>query len=74
MNDKEKFYGSIIMTITIGVLSLLGCVVIGELILNYNTGREFGNEIIVLLKMTITGLIGIIGGYIGGKQSVNPKE
>jgi cellobiose-specific phosphotransferase system component IIC len=65
MNTKDK----IIFSLTIGVLSLLGAIVIGELYLTHRNQGEISTEIITLIKMSITGLIGIIAGYMGGKSS-----
>ena len=65
MNVVDK----IVYTITAGVLLLLAAIIIGDYIIAVNTGREINSEIITLMKMSITGLIGIIGGYMGGKQS-----
>ena len=48
---------------------LLGVIVIGDYIIAVKTNRHINPEIITLMKMSITGLIGIIAGYIGGKQS-----
>jgi len=47
----------------------LGVIIIGDYIIAVKTNRHINPEIITLMKMSITGLIGIIGGYIGGKQS-----
>ncbi len=65
MNVVDK----IVYTITAGVLLLLAGIIIGDYIIAVKTGREINSEIITLMKMSITGLIGIIGGYMGGKQS-----
>ena len=64
-----KFADYIILIITAGVMLLLGVVIIGDYIIAVETNRHINPEIITLMKMSITGLIGIIGGYIGGKQS-----
>ena len=64
-----KFADYIILIITAGVMLLLGVIIIGDYIIAVKTNRHINPEIITLMKMSITGLIGIIGGYIGGKQS-----
>ena len=64
-----KFADYIILIITAGVMLLLGVIIIGDYIIAEKTNRHINPEIITLMKMSITGLIGIIGGYIGGKQS-----
>ncbi len=65
MNVADK----IVFTITAGVMLLLAGIIIGDYVIAINTGRDLNSEIITLMKMSITGLIGIIGGYMGGKQS-----
>jgi len=64
-----KFADYIVLIITAGVMLLLGVIIIGDYIIAIETNRHINPEIITLMKMSITGLIGIIGGYIGGKQS-----
>jgi hypothetical protein len=64
-----KFADYIILIITAGVMLLLGVIIIGDYIIAVKTNRHINPEIITLMKMSITGLIGIIAGYIGGKQS-----
>ena len=64
-----KFADYIILIITAGVMLLLGVIIIGDYIIAVKTNRHINPEIITLMKMSITGLIGIIAVYIGGKQS-----
>jgi hypothetical protein len=37
-------------------------------IIQYLEDRPIDDSIIVLMKMSVTGLIGVIGGYIGGSK------
>jgi hypothetical protein len=64
-----KFANYIILIITSGVMLLLLLILLGDYFIAYETNRVINPEIITLLKMSITGLIGLIGGYLGGKQS-----
>lgn len=64
-----KFANYIIMVITVGVMLLLCAIIVGDYVVAIETNRHINPEIITLMKMSITGLIGIIGGYMGGKQS-----
>jgi hypothetical protein len=64
-----KFADYIVTIITIGVMVLLCIIILGDYIIALETNRHINPEIITLMKMSITGLIGIIGGYLGGKQS-----
>lgn len=64
-----KFVDYIIAIITTGVMMLLFGIIVGDYVVALETNRHINPEIITLMKMSITGLIGIIGGYVGGKQS-----
>lgn len=58
----------VILALTSGVLILLGVIIIGDYIVALQENRPIDKEIIVLMKMSITGLIGVIAGYVGGKS------
>ena len=57
----------IIMILVIGVLSLLGVIIIGYYYVALQENRPVDESVITLMKMALTGLIGIIAGYIGSK-------
>lgn len=58
----------IVFILVIGVLSLVGAVIIGEMYLCHTRGESVSTEAFTLIKMSITGLIGIIAGYMGGRS------
>jgi hypothetical protein len=57
----------IIVVLVIGVLSLLGVIIVGDYIVALEENRPVDESVITLMKMALTGLIGIIAGYIGNK-------
>ncbi len=57
----------IIMMLVVGVLSLLGVIIIGDYYVALQENRPVDESVITLMKMALTGLIGIIAGYIGSK-------
>ena len=57
----------IIMMLVIGVLSLLGVIIIGDYYVALQENTPVDESVITLMKMALTGLIGIIAGYIGSK-------
>jgi len=61
----------VILCLTSGVLILLGVIIIGDYVVALQESRPIDAEIIVLMKMSITGLIGVIAGYIGGSSNGN---
>ena len=57
----------IIVVLVIGVLTLLGTIIIGDYYVALQENRPVDESVITLMKMALTGLIGIIAGYIGSK-------
>ena len=64
----KNFKDIVVLTITTGVLLLLGVIIIGDYYVALQENRPIDAEIIVLMKMSITGMIGVIAGYIGGSR------
>jgi hypothetical protein len=64
----KNFKDIVILLITSGVLTLLGIIIIGDYWVAVKEDRPIDESIIVLMKMSVTGLIGVIGGYIGGSK------
>ena len=64
-----KFADYIVGVMAAGIMLLLLIIIVGDYLIALETSRVLDPEIITLMKMSITGLIGIIGGYLGGKQS-----
>ena len=65
MNIPDK----IVLLITRGIMILLFVTIIGDYAIAVDTGREVSKDIVTLMKMSVTGLIGIIGGYVAGKNA-----
>jgi hypothetical protein len=61
------FKDIVVLLITTGVLILLATIIIGDYWVALEENRP-DESIITLMKMSVTGLIGIIGGYIGGSK------
>ena len=57
----------VIILLTGGVLALLGVIIIGYYYVAVSENRPIDEEVITLMKMALTGLIGIIAGYMGSK-------
>jgi hypothetical protein len=69
-----KFADYIVGILSLGIMLLLLVIILGDYMVAMRTDRVLDPEIITLLKMSITGLIGIIGGYLGGKQSTKDNK
>lgn len=74
MKIKDK----LMIFITLGILAFIGLVVVGEyssmLLQQSSTGEKYGTneDAIALVQNALVGLIGIIGGYLAGRE--NTKE
>ena len=64
-----KYVLIVILLITSGVLILLGIIIVGDYYVALQENRPVDESIITLMKMSVTGLIGVIGGYIGGSKT-----
>ena len=71
MNIKDK----LMIYITLGILAFIGLVVVGEysslLLQQSSTGEAVATnpEAIALVQNALVGLIGIIGGYLAGRDN-----
>jgi|TARA_B100000282_G_scaffold176289_1_gene127833 hypothetical protein len=57
----------VIIILTFGVLMLLGVIIIGDYYVALQENRPVDESVITLMKMSLTGMIGVIAGYIGSK-------
>jgi hypothetical protein len=64
----KNFKDIVIFLITTGVLILLAIIIVGDYWVAFEENRPIDESVITLMKMSVTGLIGVIGGYIGGSK------
>jgi len=70
-----KIKDRLMLYITLGVIGFIGLVLIGEYVViltaQAQTGEVIGTEpdVIALVQNALVSIIGIIGGYLGGKSS-----
>ena len=64
----KNFKDTVVLLITAGVLILLAVIIVGDYLVALEENRPVYESVITLMKMSVTGLIGDIGGYIGGKN------
>ena len=57
----------IIVVLVAGVLTFLGIIIVGDYYVALQENRPVDESVITLMKMALTGLIGIIAGYIGSR-------
>jgi drug/metabolite transporter (DMT)-like permease len=65
----KNYRDLIVLLITVGILLLLAIIIVGDYWVALEENRPVDESIITLLKMSVTGLIGVIGGYIGGSKN-----
>ena len=76
MNIKDK----LMVYITLGILAFIGLVVVGEyssmLYSQSQTGEAVATnpEAIALVQNALVGLIGIIGGYLAGRDNIKKED
>lgn len=58
----------VILLLVGGVLTLLGVIIIGDYYVALQENRPVDESVITLMKMALTGLIGIIAGWMGSKN------
>ena len=64
----KTFKDIVIFLITTGVLILLAIIIVGDYWVAFEENRPVDESVITLMKMSVTGLICVIGGYIGGSK------
>lgn len=59
--------GITVLVLATGLMALLGVIVVDEFQAAAAADGELDSNIIELLQMAITGVIGIVAGYVSGK-------
>jgi len=64
----------IALSLTVGLLLLLVVIVVGDFYIALQTNRPIDEDIVNLIQMSITGIVGIISGYVVGRKSKDDKD
>ena len=64
----------IVMSLSVGTIILLFVITIGDFMNVMETNREPSKDVINLLSMAITGIVGIIAGFISGKNAADQAK
>jgi len=59
----------VVLVMAVGLMSILGLIVYDEFAMANAHGSELDENIIGLLQMSMTGVIGVVGGYVGGRSN-----
>jgi hypothetical protein len=65
---KGTLSAVIVLVFAVGLMAILGLIVVDEFMMANEHGGELDSNIIELLQMSITGIIGLVAGYVGGKN------
>ena len=69
MKDYKGILSAVIVLVfAVGLMGILGLIVVDEFMMTNENGGELDSNIIELLQMSITGIIGLVAGYVGGKN------
>ena len=58
------------LILTSGLLLLLMVIVVGDFYIALQEHRPIDESVVNLLQMAVTGVIGIIAGYLSGKEKI----
>ena len=71
---KGTLSAVIVLVFAIGLMAILGLIVVDEFMMANEHGGKLDSNIIELLQMSITGVIGVVAGYVGSKGKCNCKD
>lgn len=60
--------GLIVLIMAVGLMGLLGLIVIDEFMIAAEHNAELDQNIVELLQMSITGIIGLVAGFVGASK------
>ena len=63
-----NYQGISVLILSIGLMGLLGLIVVDEFKSASELGSDVDSNIIELLQMSITGIVGVVAGYVSGKS------
>jgi len=63
-----KIKGLIVLIMAVGLMSLLGLIVVDEFMVAAEHDAELDQNIVELLQMSITGIIGLVAGFVGASK------
>lgn len=67
--SRQEMKDWIVLWLALGLMLLLMVLTLGDFWLSLETGRPANKDIVSLLSMAITGVIGVVAGYISGKNA-----
>lgn len=66
---QVDYKDKVVVILVVGLMLILFTIVIFDFTIALEVGRPPDDGVIELLKMSITGLVGIVSGYLAGRNS-----
>ena len=66
--------GIIVLIMAVGLMGLLSIIIVDEFAMAADHDADLDQNIVELLQMSITGVIGVVAGYVGSKGKCNCKD
>jgi flagellar assembly factor FliW len=64
----DNIKGLIVLVMAVGLMGLLSLIVVDEFMVAADHNAELDQNIVELLQMSITGIIGLVAGYVGASK------
>ena len=72
--SRSEIKDWIVMSLSFGTILLLFVITLGDFYGAMENSREISKDVINLLSMSITGIVGIIAGFISGKNAADQAK
>ena len=72
--SRSEIKDWIVMSLSFGTILLLFVITLGDFYVAMENSREISKHVINLLSMSITGIVGIIAGFISGKNAADQAK
>jgi hypothetical protein len=67
--DSQRMKDWTVLTLALGLMGLLLVITIGDFYVALEEKRPVDESVINLLSMAVTGIVGIVAGYVTGKSN-----
>ena len=71
--DSQRMKDWTVLTLALGLMGLLLVITIGDFYVALEEKRPVDESVINLLSMAVTGIVGIVAGYVTGKSNGEGK-
>ena len=72
--SRSEIKDWIVMSLSFGTILLLFVITLGDFYVAMENSREISKDVINLMSMSITSIVGIIAGFISGKNAADQAK